>query len=122
LIGRKSLRDPGRTDTRVVDEDIETLRLGQHGADSGIYRRITRDIEFHDVDVLRSKGRGVCAIAAVDHFYYVKDHWNSYCEYSYGIDYVPAQIDWDSANHPPEDAFYLWGPELPEDFELNHEQ
>jgi catechol 2,3-dioxygenase-like lactoylglutathione lyase family enzyme len=57
-----------------------------------------------------------------NHFYYVKDPWNSYCEYSYGIDYVPAEIDWDSANHPSEDAFYLWGPEPPAGFELNHEQ
>jgi len=38
------------------------------------------------VDVLRSKGRGVCAIAAVDHFYYVKIIGTVYCEYSYGID------------------------------------
>jgi catechol 2,3-dioxygenase-like lactoylglutathione lyase family enzyme len=57
-----------------------------------------------------------------NHFYYVQDPWNSYCEYSYGIDFVPAQIDWDASDHPPDDAFYLWGPEPPTDFALNHEQ
>lgn len=57
-----------------------------------------------------------------NHFYYVEDPWQSYCEYSYGIDYVPAEIDWDTANHPPEDAFYLWGPEPPAGFAVNHER
>ena len=30
-------------------------------------------------------------------------------------------FDWTSADHPPEDSFYAWGPKVPEEFVTNHE-
>ncbi len=54
-------------------------------------------------------------------FYYVRDPWGSFAEYSYDIDFVPADLDWPAADHPPEDSFYVWGPAVPEDFVANTE-
>jgi catechol 2,3-dioxygenase-like lactoylglutathione lyase family enzyme len=56
-----------------------------------------------------------------NYFYYVRDPWDSYAEYSFGIDYVPADVDWPAGNHSAEDAFYVWGPTPPADFNKNHE-
>ncbi|MEJ8859475.1 VOC family protein [Variovorax robiniae] len=56
-----------------------------------------------------------------NYFYYVRDPWGSYAEYSFDIDYVPGDFDWTSADHPPEDSFYAWGPKVPEEFVTNHE-
>ncbi|MFT3720685.1 VOC family protein [Pseudorhodoferax sp.] len=56
-----------------------------------------------------------------NYFRYVRDPWGSYAEYSYDIDYVAAGQAWPAADHPPEDALYVWGPELPPDFIANHE-
>ncbi len=56
-----------------------------------------------------------------NYFYYVRDPWGSWCEYSHDIDFIPHDIDWPAADHPPEDSIYVWGPELPEDFIVNHE-
>lgn len=56
-----------------------------------------------------------------NYFHYVRDPWGSYCEYSSDIDYIPADCNWVSEDHPPEDSFYLWGPEPPKDFITNYE-
>jgi catechol 2,3-dioxygenase-like lactoylglutathione lyase family enzyme len=56
-----------------------------------------------------------------NYFHYVRDPWGSYSEYSADIDYIPSTCDWDSGDYPPEDSIYLWGPELPKDFIINHE-
>lgn len=56
-----------------------------------------------------------------NYFYYVRDPWGSYCEYSYDIDYVPRGHDWVAGDHPPEDSFYMWGPRVPEDFVTNYQ-
>lgn len=48
-----------------------------------------------------------------NYFYYVRDPWGSFWEYSAHIDYVPAGHDWSAGNYPPEDALYMWGPEMP---------
>jgi catechol 2,3-dioxygenase-like lactoylglutathione lyase family enzyme len=56
-----------------------------------------------------------------NYFYYVKDPWNSFAEYSHDIDYVPSTLDWPAADHPPEDSFYVWGPPPIEEFVENHE-
>ncbi len=56
-----------------------------------------------------------------NYFYYVRDPWGSYAEYSFDIDHIPADIDWQSGDHPPEDSFYMWGPAVPEEFVTNHE-
>ena len=54
-------------------------------------------------------------------FYYVKDPWGSFAEYSFDIDFVPHNLDWPAADHPPEDSFYVWGPPPLEEFIENHE-
>ncbi|EON91769.1 glyoxalase [Marinobacter lipolyticus SM19] len=56
-----------------------------------------------------------------NYFHYVRDPWGSYSEYSFDIDYVPAGVEWQSADHPPEDSLYLWGPEAPPEFTINFE-
>jgi catechol 2,3-dioxygenase-like lactoylglutathione lyase family enzyme len=56
-----------------------------------------------------------------NYFHYVQDPWGSWSEYSADIDYVPATANWASADHPGEDSFYLWGPNVPEDFIRNYE-
>lgn len=56
-----------------------------------------------------------------NYFHYVRDPWGSWCEYSSDIDYIPADHDWASGDHPGEDAFYVWGPTPPADFAINHE-
>ncbi len=56
-----------------------------------------------------------------NYFRYVRDPWGSYAEYSFDIDFVEPGKTWPSADHPPEDSLYVWGPALPEDFVHNHE-
>ncbi len=56
-----------------------------------------------------------------NYFHYVRDPWGSYCEYSCDIDYVSVNTDWDGGSHGIENSFYLWGPEPPRDFTVNHE-
>ena len=68
------------------------------------------------------KGWGVGRhVLGSNYFYYVRDPWGSYAEYSYDIDFVPHDIEWPTADHPPEDSLYVWGPALPEDFIKNYE-
>ena len=57
-----------------------------------------------------------------NYFYYVQDPWGSWAEYSYGIDFVPADVEWSVGDHPAEDSFYIWGPAVPDDFIVNHEE
>ena len=54
-------------------------------------------------------------------FHYVRDPWGSFCEYSAGIDYVPAGMTWPAGDHDPEDSLYQWGPDVPEYFVRNTE-
>ncbi len=56
-----------------------------------------------------------------NYFHYVRDPWGSFAEYSADIDFIPVDMDWKSETHAPEDSFYLWGPEPPADFTINHE-
>jgi len=56
-----------------------------------------------------------------NYFYYVRDPWGSYAEYSFDIDFIPVDVDWPAANHPPEDSFYVWGPPVPDEFIVNYE-
>lgn len=56
-----------------------------------------------------------------NYFYYVRDPWKSWAEYSFDIDYVPVDVDWRAADHPPEDSIYVWGPPLHPEFIVNHE-
>jgi len=56
-----------------------------------------------------------------NYFFYVRDPWGSYSEYACDIDYIAANQDWEAKDFGPEDAVYLWGPALPEDFITNYE-
>lgn len=56
-----------------------------------------------------------------NYFYYARDPWGSFAEYSFDIDFVPAATDWVAGDYAPEDSFYLWGPAVPEWFVLNTE-
>jgi len=56
-----------------------------------------------------------------NYFYYVRDPWGSYAEYSSDIDYVPSGTVWPAGDYPPEDSLYLWGPEVPGYFIENTE-
>jgi len=56
-----------------------------------------------------------------NYFRYVRDPWGSYAEYSFDIDFVEPDRTWPAADHPGEDALYVWGPSLPDDFIANHE-
>lgn len=56
-----------------------------------------------------------------NYFYYAQDPWGSWCEFSATMDYIPAAIDWQALDHPPEDSFYLWGPPLDPIFFANSE-
>ena len=70
-----------------------------------------------------TKGWGVGRhVLGSNYFYYVQDPWRSWAEYSFDIDFVAHDVDWAAADHPPEDSFYIWGPTVPDDFVVNHEQ
>ena len=68
------------------------------------------------------KGWGVGRhVLGSNYFYYVRDPWGSYAEYSHDIDFVPHDLEWPAADHPPHDSLYVWGPPVPDDFITNHE-
>lgn len=68
------------------------------------------------------KGWGVGRhVLGSNYFHYVRDPWGSYAEYSFDIDFVPHDLEWPAADHPPHDSLYVWGPALPDDFITNHE-
>lgn len=56
-----------------------------------------------------------------NYFYYARDPWGSYAEFSADIDYIPPDCEWPSAQHAPEDSFYLWGPDVPPELVSNLE-
>jgi catechol 2,3-dioxygenase-like lactoylglutathione lyase family enzyme len=68
------------------------------------------------------KGWGVGRhVLGSNYFNYVQDPWGSFCEYSFDIDFVPAELDWPAADHPPADSLYVWGPPVPANFIANTE-
>jgi len=72
--------------------------------------------------VADAKGWGLGRhVLGSNYFHYVQDPWGSFSEYSADIDYIPATCDWPAADHPPDDSFYAWGPNVPEDFVHNYE-
>jgi catechol 2,3-dioxygenase len=56
-----------------------------------------------------------------NYFHYVRDPWGSYSEFSFGIDYIPADLLWTASTPDPQNSLYLWGPPPPEDFTENYE-
>jgi catechol 2,3-dioxygenase-like lactoylglutathione lyase family enzyme len=75
---------------------------------------------MHDKGFEKGWGLGRHVLGA-NFFHYVQDPWGSFCEYSADIDYVPVDRDWPAQDHPPEDSFYVWGPNPPADFVHNYE-
>lgn len=57
-----------------------------------------------------------------NYFYYVQDPWGSFSEYSATIDYIPASVEWKAQDHPAQDSFYLWGPDVPPSMLVNSEK
>jgi catechol 2,3-dioxygenase len=77
---------------------------------------------MHMLDKGYDKGWGLGRhVLGSNYFHYVRDPWGSYSEYSADIDYVPVTCDWEGGDQPAEDAFYAWGPNVPEDFVHNYE-
>jgi catechol 2,3-dioxygenase-like lactoylglutathione lyase family enzyme len=60
-------------------------------------------------------------VLGANYFFYCRDPWGSYCEYSADIDFIPHDHEWPSGNHPEEDSMFLWGPNPPEEFIQNFE-
>lgn len=56
-----------------------------------------------------------------NYFHYVRDPWGSFAEYSFDIDYVPADLEWHGMEASPDNSLYLWGPQPPENFGANPE-
>ena len=54
-------------------------------------------------------------------FHYIRDPWGSLAEYFCDIDYIPGDGSWQAEDWPAEDALYLWGPKVPDDFGANFE-
>jgi catechol 2,3-dioxygenase-like lactoylglutathione lyase family enzyme len=74
------------------------------------------------VDHGHKEGWGVGRhVLGSNYFYYVRDPWGSFAEYSHDIDFISADIEWKAKDHPPEDSFYLWGPPVPDYFIMNCE-
>ena len=97
---------PGLHHSSWVVDSIDAIGLGmQHMADCGY---------------VRGWGVGRHVIGS-NYFYYIQDPWGSFAEYSHDIDFVPADVEWQSADHPLEDSFYVWGPPPPDYFIVNHE-
>lgn len=56
-----------------------------------------------------------------NYFYYVKDPWGSFAEFSADIDFISSDHKWTAGDYAPEDSFYLWGPAVPDWFVINTE-
>ena len=142
-VGRASAFFADVLGLRVSDRsaDIIVFMHGAHGSDHHLIAMAKSDGPgLHhtswDVGSLDEVGRGMEQMFTAGHprgwgvgrhvlgsnyFYYVRDPWGSYAEYSFDIDYVPGDFDWTAADHPPEDSFYAWGPAVPQDFITNFE-
>ncbi len=113
-----------------------------HGSDHHLiaFAESSKGIGYHhsawDVRSIHDVGLGAMQMASAgfargwgigrhalgsNYFYYVRDPWGSYSEYSCDIDFIPAGMQWEATYPPPENSLYLWGPDVPEDFVLNYE-
>lgn len=54
-------------------------------------------------------------------FHYMRDPWNGLTEFFSDIDYIPDDCDWQARDWEGEDALFLWGPGVPDDFLTNYE-
>lgn len=56
-----------------------------------------------------------------NYFFYVRDPWGSFSEYSFDMDYISMDMDWHYENADPQNSLYLWGPPVPTYFGINFE-
>jgi catechol 2,3-dioxygenase len=77
-------------------------------------------MRMHDKGYQKGWGLGRHVLGS-NYFHYVRDPWGSFAEYSCDIDYIPKEDSWPTADHKPEDSFYLWGPDVPPEFTINYE-
>lgn len=54
-------------------------------------------------------------------FHYIQDPWGSWFEYYSDMDHIDDYSLWTPSNYAPEDSMANWAPELPGDFNTNHE-
>jgi catechol 2,3-dioxygenase-like lactoylglutathione lyase family enzyme len=121
--------------------DIIAFMHGAHGSDHHMLAFAKSDgpglhHSSWDVPTIDAVGVGMEQMAAAgynegwgvgrhvigsNYFRYIRDPWGSFAEYSADIDYIPADVEWPVADHPPEDSFYVWGPPVPDYFIQNHE-
>lgn len=114
---------------------------GAHGSDHHLLALVTSDHRgMHhnswDVASVMEVGLGGTSMAragydrgwglgqhvlGANYFYYVRDPWGSYSEYSADIDFIPADCEWETGDHSPEDSMFLWGPNPSEEFIQNTE-
>jgi catechol 2,3-dioxygenase-like lactoylglutathione lyase family enzyme len=127
---------------RLSDEaEVVAFMHGAHGSDHHLVAfGQANGVGLHhsswDVRSLQEVGLGAMQMSAAgyargwgvgrhvlgsNYFYYVRDPWDSYAEYSCDIDYVPADIDWPSQTFTADNGFYLWAPPPPEDFANDYE-
>ena len=122
-------------------QDLIAFTHGAHSSDHHLLALVKSDAPgmhhsswiVHNVDEI---GRGMEQMMAAgftegwgvgrhvigsNYFYYARDPWGSFAEFSCGIDYIDAATEWPAGDYPPEDSFYLWGPSVPENFTVNHE-
>jgi len=127
-----------------LSDDVEgniAFMHGVHGSDHHIVAFVRSDApglhhcswdvgSFNDVGLgaMQMAGSGYKAgwglgrfVLGSNYFHYVRDPWGSYSEYVSDLDYIPSDVDWEGKSHLAKDAFYLWGPEPPKDFSVNHE-
>ncbi|RZF63439.1 metapyrocatechase [Sphingomonas populi] len=121
--------------------DIVAFMHGIHGSDhhlialaasdrSGLHHSSWDMPTFHDVGLAsqlmiekgHSAGWGLGRhLLGANYFYYVRDPWMSFAEYSADIDFIPAGAEWPAADYTPDDAFSFWGPPPPPQFAANFE-
>jgi len=127
---------------RLSDQSGEVAFMhGVHGSDHHIVAFAKSDAPgFHhcswDVPTVNDVGLGAMHMAdggftrgwgfgrhvlGSNYFHYIRDPWGSYSEYSSDIDYFPCDKEVDVGFQTPENGFYLWGPNPPEDFAHNYE-
>jgi catechol 2,3-dioxygenase-like lactoylglutathione lyase family enzyme len=120
---------------------VAFLRSGEGGSDHHLLAFLKSDrpgyhhasFEVANVDEL---GLGACRllekgyrngwgfgrhVIGSNFFHYIRDPWGSLVEYFCDIDYIPGDMDWKPKNYRPDDALYVWGPDVPDDFGRNFE-
>lgn len=121
--------------------DVIAFTYGRHGCDHHLVAMVQSDAgglhhcswEVNDVEHLGLIGEQVRAgghtnqwgvgrhVLGSNWFNYIEAPGGGWWEASFNIDYIPKDWEWATKDHPVEDSFYLWGPDVPETFVINSE-